>query len=113
MKSLACFTISLALGAILLAAHTPAQRAQSAEAQLGHALHQEEVEGNLEAAVAMYKKILADFPDSRPVAARALLQMGRCYEKLGQDQARNAYERLLREYGDQNDAGPGAIGRSA
>jgi Tol biopolymer transport system component len=88
---------------IVLSPDTAAQKAQSAEVLLGAALHQEEVEGNLEAAIETYKKLLADYPDNRPVAARALLQMGRCYEKLGTDEARKAYERLVRDYADQSE----------
>src|SRR4030065_2398112 len=91
------FLIAVALG--LLIALSPAdhaaQKSQSAEVLLGAALHQEEVEGNFEAAIETYKKILADYPDTRPIAAKALLQMGRCYEKLGKSGARMAYERLV------------------
>ena len=97
--------MAIALGLLLaLSPDTAAQKAQSAEVLLGAALHQEEVEGNLEAAIRTYKKILAEFPDNRPIAARALLQMGRCYEKLGTDEARRAYERLVRDYADQSEA---------
>jgi Tol biopolymer transport system component len=37
------------------------------------------------------------------VAAKALLQIGKCYEKLGSLEARKAYETLLKEYADQGD----------
>lgn len=96
--------LAIALGLLLvLMPNTAAQKAQSAEVLLGEALHQEEVEGNLEAAIETCKKILAGYPDNRPIAAKALLQMGRCYEKLGRDGARHAYERLVRDYADQSD----------
>jgi len=91
----------VALASALLAANPSMQQNRSAEVLLGAALHQEEVEGNLEAAIETYKKILADYQDNRPLAARALLQMGQCYEKLGKDEARKAYERLVRDYPDQ------------
>ncbi len=103
----------LALAGAIAAAHTSLQQDRQAEVLLGTALHQEEAEGNLEAAIETYKKILAEYPDNRPVAARALLQMGRCYEKLGQDEARKAYERLLREYADQTDQAKEAQSRLA
>lgn len=89
--------------AVLSLAAAQKSQSQSAEVLLGAALHQEEVEGNFEAAIETYKKILADHPDNRPIAARALLQMGRCYEKLGKSGARTAYERLVREYADQSE----------
>lgn len=64
---------------------------------------QEEAEGNLEEAIETYKKILADYPGNRPVVARAMLHMGQCYEKLGNEEARKAYERLVRDYADQSE----------
>ena len=95
--------IVLALAVVLPPPDTAAQKSQSAEVLLGAALHQEEVEGNLEAAIETYKKLLADYPDNRPVAARALFQTGQCYEKLGKGEARRAYERLVRDYADQSE----------
>jgi hypothetical protein len=41
---------------------------------------------------------------SRKTAAEALVHMGQCYEKLGDAESRKAYERVLREYGDQKEA---------
>ena len=77
--------------------------AQSSEALLGAALHQEEVEGNLEAAIATYKKVLAQPAGNRALAARAQFRLGVCYEKLGQGEARKAYERVLSNYADQRE----------
>ena len=37
------------------------------------------------------------------MAARALVQLGQCYEKLGSTEAESAYRRVLREYADQDD----------
>jgi len=88
---------TMALAGILLAS-MPTQQSRSADALLGAALHQEEVEGNLEAAIETYKKIIADYPGNRPMVARALLHMGQCYEKLGKEEARKAYERVVRDY---------------
>lgn len=97
--------MAIALGLLIaLSPDTAAQKSQSADVLLGAALHQEEVEGNLEAAIETYKKILESYPGNRPIAAKALLQMGRCYEKLGTDEARKAYERLVRDYADQSEA---------
>ncbi|MEE8200589.1 MAG: hypothetical protein V3R29_05400, partial [Candidatus Acidoferrales bacterium] len=39
--------------------------------------------------------------ENRPAVAKALLQMGQCYEKLGNAEAREAYERVLRDYAEQ------------
>jgi Tol biopolymer transport system component len=104
MKNITFFLIiTVALAGAWLVANPPAQKSRSAEVLLGAALHQEEVEGNLEAAIETYKKILAEYPNNRPLAAKALLQMGQCYEKLGKDGARKAYERLVRDYADQSE----------
>lgn len=93
--------LAIAAAGVLLPAMPALQQGKSAEVLLGAALHQEEVEGNLEAAIGIYKKILADHPGNRPLAATALLRMGQCYERLGKDEARKAYERLVLEYADQ------------
>ena len=93
------FSLTLLLAIPLLAA-VP-QQEKTAEILLGAALHQEEVEGNLEAAIATYEKILTEHSTKRALAARAQLHIGICYEKLGKPEAREAYERLLRNYADQ------------
>jgi Tol biopolymer transport system component len=103
-KSIIFPLIALALSIVLSPPDTAAQKSQSADVLLGAALHQEEVEGNLEAAVETYKKLLAEFPGNRPLAAQAQLHLGFCYEKLGEAQAkeaRAAYERVVRDYADQ------------
>ena len=73
----------------------------SADALLGAALHQEEVEGNLEAAIATYQELLARPGTSPALAANALVRMAACYETLGRPEARGAYEQVLRDYADQ------------
>jgi Tol biopolymer transport system component len=103
-KSIIFPLIALALSIVLSPPDTAAQKSQSADVLLGAALHQEEVEGNLEAAIETYKKLLAEFPGNRPLAAQAQLHLGFCYEKLGEAQAkeaRTAYERVVRDYADQ------------
>src|SRR6266851_1181746 len=78
------------------------------------AAHQKQlVEGQLEEAIQLYKRIVQEHSGNRAVAAKALLEMGQCYEKLGNTEARKAYERVLREYGDQNEAAAQARARLA
>jgi Tol biopolymer transport system component len=94
--------ITALLLAVALAAGAAAQKKPAtAEELLGAALHQEEVEGNLERAIATYKKVVAEAGANRALAARALVRMGQCYEKLGNAEARKAYERVVREFADQ------------
>ena len=86
------------------------QGPQTPEALLGAAIHQDDAEGNLEAAIEGYKTFLAQHGDNRPLAVQALLRMGQAYETLGRPEARDAYERVLRDYADQ--AEPVAAGRA-
>jgi len=74
---------------------------RSAEVQLKAALHKEQVEGDLKGAIEQYKKIVAQPGARRATVATALLRMGQCHEKLGNAEARTAYERLVRDFADQ------------
>ncbi len=95
--------IVLVLAVSLLSAGQTAQKSQSADVLLGAALHQEEVEGNLEAAIKIYKKLLVDFPGNRPLAAQAHFRIGMCYEKLGRREAQKAYQTVIQDYGEQKE----------
>jgi len=75
-----------------------------AEVALRAAMEQETVKGDLKGAIEQYKRILGAYPQERSVAARALLHIGECYEKLGQSDAQKAYERLLNDYPEQKEA---------
>ncbi len=65
------------------------------------ALAKERADGNLKEAIQLYMQIVQRFAQERALAAKALVQIGKCYERLGNDEARNAYGRVLREFGDQ------------
>ncbi len=79
------------------------KKADTPEALLGAAIHQEEAEGNLEAAIAAYKKFLTQHASNRALAAQAQFRIGVCYEKLGNAEARKAYEKVLSDYTDQQE----------
>jgi len=84
-----------------------AQGAPEAERLLQKAIQKEAVDGDLNAAIEQYKKIVALPGGNRTVAAQALIHLGQCYEKLGEAQvkeARAAYERVVRDFGDQAEA---------
>jgi Tol biopolymer transport system component len=93
----------VALAAFLSVPAAAAQPQDKAEVALRAAMEKETVEGDVKGAIAQYNKILAQKATPRPVAARALFQVGQCQEKLGQAEARKAYERLVKEYGDQTE----------
>jgi len=76
---------------------------QTAEELLPKAIQLEEVKGELEQAIEVYQSIVDTYPDNRPIAAQAYLHMGRCYEKLGKQDASKAYRQVIQKYSDQDD----------
>jgi Tol biopolymer transport system component len=90
-----------------------AQKDDQAEVLMQAAHQKQLVEGQLEEAIQLYKRIVQEHSGNHAVAAQALLEIGQCYEKLGNTEARKAYERLLRDYGDQNEAAAQARARLA
>jgi len=83
-----------------------AQQADPAELLMQAARNKHVVEGKLDEAIRIYRDVLARYEQNRPVAARALVALGQCYEKLGAAQtaqARKAYERIVQEYPEQKD----------
>ncbi len=72
-----------------------------AEVALQAAIKTETVDGDLRGAIEQYKKIAALPGAGRATVATALLRMGQCHEKLGDAEARTAYERVVREFAEQ------------
>ncbi len=91
----------IALSMILIAAITAA--AESGHALLEQALVKERVGGDLPGAIKLYQRILQQHAANRKLAATALLQLGKCYEKQGSTVALKTYDRLVREYADQTE----------
>jgi len=77
------------------------EKDNKAEVALQAAIKTETVDGNLKGAIEQYKKIAAQPGAGRATVATALLRMGQCHEKLGNAEARTAYERLVRDFADQ------------
>src|SRR5687768_3279455 len=99
----------IAAGAqIITAQQNPALDKLFASAQ-----HKADVEGDLKGAIEEYKAIVARAAANRVVAAQALLRMAGAYESLGDPQAREIYERLLRDYADQTAIAASARARMA
>ena len=76
--------------------------------QNGNDLYQQglarEAAGDIQGAIQIFERIVRDFSSNRTLTARALLQLGRWSDLLGQDQSRRYYERVVRDYGDQTAA---------
>ena len=85
----------------ILATITEAQQGNGPEVQLQAAMQKELVEGDLDQAIELYRAIVDGHGSNRAVAARALLYLGRSYDKLGSHEAQRAYERLLSDYPEQ------------
>jgi len=73
-------------------------QSQSATALFDQALLKENAEGSLNEAVALFSRIANDKTADPAIRARAQLHVGICYEKLGDAQARGAYERLIASF---------------
>src|SRR5262245_59048745 len=96
-----CFAalVGLTLASVVM---VPAQ-SQSVESLFGAAQHQEEVEGNLKAAIDSYQKVIQKAGANRELAARAHYRTGQCYEKLGQREAAKSYENIVKNFADQSE----------
>jgi len=86
---------------LMLIVASSAYAQQKAGVLFQSGLYQEQVKGDLDAAIKVYERIIINFPKNRPVVAKALLHIGLCYEKLGRQEAQKAYQRLIEEYADQ------------
>ena len=78
-----------------------AQPAATAASLLEAATQAELVDGNLDAAIKLYQRVVTSFATDRAAIAAALLGLGRSYEQLSQPKAREVYERLVSQYSDR------------
>jgi hypothetical protein len=91
-------TLWFGMAALATGAQTGGQQ-NDVERQLEAAVHREMVTGDITGAIDLYRAILAQAGVPVPLAARALLHLGQCQEKLGQRrEARATYARVVRDY---------------
>lgn len=76
-------------------------------------MRKETLEGDLKGAVKLYQQAVNEARSDRATAARALIRMAECYQKLGSAEARAIYERILRDFSDQKDPASEARARLA
>ncbi len=100
MRRLTRLAVAAALAAFCLGAARAATATQADQFQ--QAIDLMETKGDYPAAVRLFEQV-ARGPD-RALAARSLLYLGHCYEKLGQEESVNAYRRVLREFPEQREA---------
>ncbi len=79
------------------------RQAQDPGVLLRAAIEKQEVDGDLQGAIVLYKQILANHSSNAAVAAKALYRLGWCHEKLGNQEAQSAYRRLIDEYPGQKE----------
>ncbi len=96
-------TVLMAAIAAGLLAGAPLAQGQSAADLYQSAVQLEEVKGDLEKAIAVYRSIVERFANDRTTAGKAQLRLGFCYERLGKPEARDAFEAVIRNYSDQPD----------
>ncbi len=100
------------LGATLLTVvFAAAQQAQRADMLFEAAAKKERVEGDLKGAIEQYKKIAQG--GDRASAAKALVRMAECHQKLGDSEAGKIYERVVRDFADQAESAAAARTRLA
>jgi Tol biopolymer transport system component len=99
-------TIAAALLATAVgpAAGSAARQTEDPGVMLRAAIEKEEVEGDLQGALEIYKAIVTRHSGRADVAARAQLRVGRCYEKLGNREAVKAYEAVLSRFPKETEA---------
>ena len=93
-------TIAVLAASLTVLGITPAL-AQSGHDLFQQALVKERADGDLRGAIGLYERIVQEFSTDRALSAKALLQMGECYEKLGSTEAQRAYQQVLSNYADQ------------
>jgi len=80
---------------------------QSAEELFEAAVFKKDADGDLDGAIKIFSKILSQFPESKQIAAKAQLNIGLCYEKLGRQnatQALQAFQKVIDNYPEQSEA---------
>jgi Tol biopolymer transport system component len=95
--------IIMILGA-LLPFTVGARQAEDPGVLLRAAMEKEEVDGDLQGAIDLYKQIIEKYSSNHTIAARAQLHIGMCYEKLGLVEAQKAYQKVIENYPGQTEA---------
>ena len=94
------------LAVSLVSAHSiapvrPGSSQQSADDLYQSALLKKEAEGDLSGAIRLFQDIVTKFPGKRDIAAKAQLQIGICYEKMGMQDAQKAFQSVVDKYPEQ------------
>ncbi|HEX9048880.1 MAG TPA: ankyrin repeat domain-containing protein [Verrucomicrobiae bacterium] len=92
----------LSLGILLLATALLPAQTTNLTALLQQGLFEEQASRNLDAAIADYSTLAAQFDKDRQLAATAVFRLGECYRAQGKSaEAAAQYQRVLRDFSDQ------------
>jgi Tol biopolymer transport system component len=108
-KSVLILALAACLG--LQAAGKAGVGQQSAGELFEKALFVEEGQGDLQKAIGLYQDIVKRFPGDRETAAKALLHIGLCYERLGLKEAEKAFRKVVSDFPEQTEAVKRARGK--
>ncbi|MBI4909896.1 MAG: PD40 domain-containing protein [Acidobacteria bacterium] len=92
----------LVLGVLAFAA--PLLAAERANSVFEKGLAKERAEGDYRGAIKFYERVVKEHAGDRKLAAQALVRIGECHDKLGDAEARKAFERVVREFADQKES---------
>jgi hypothetical protein len=93
---------SLASVALLIVAAKPMTAAESPTELLEKGIYAEETQGDLGAAIAIYKRVAEAARSERPAVAQALYRLGMCYLKSGRrNDAAATFEKLARQHAEE------------
>ena len=79
---------------------------QSAQELYEAAVFKKDADGDMKGAIKIFREIVERFPNNQEIAAQAQLQIGICYEKLGQKtikQAQEAFQKVIDNFPGQMD----------
>src|SRR5262245_54234217 len=103
MRAFIRIWVVIVAAALTIAAGVNAQRADSPDVMLRQAADKAAVDGDLAAAIALYKTVVDRFQKTNPAAAAtALLGIADSYQKLGDRQATATLEKLIKEFAGQS-----------
>lgn len=63
-----------------------------------------ETKGDLNGAIKLFEEIIQKYPDEREYAAKSQYYIGRCFEKLGLKEAEKAFQKVISDFPEQQEA---------
>ena len=76
---------------------------ESAKELYEAAVFKKNADGDYQGAIQIFNEILKRFPEDKSIAAKAQLNIGTCYEKLGLKEALKAYQKVIENFPQQHE----------